>query len=814
MKKQKPNTPAAPDTQRWLPALLVLFVGSGGAALIYEIVWFQLLQLVIGSSAISLGVLLGTFMGGMCLGSLLLPRWIDARQHPLRVYSYLELGIGVCGLLALFGVPLISGAYMLGAGWGLTGPFVRALVAGVCLLPPTLLMGATLPAVARWVEATPEGVSWLGFFYGGNIAGAVLGSLLAGFYLLREYDLQTATLVAVALNVTVALLALWLAKQTQYAPAAVAQESAETPRDTRIVYVAIALSGLTALAAEVIWTRNLSLIFGGTVYTFSLILAVFLSGLGIGSGFGSALAHRTAQPAVALGWCQMLLCAALAWAAYMIGASLPFWPINPHLSSDIWFNFQLDFVRCLWTVLPGAILWGMSFPLALAAAASRGQDAGRLVGRVYAANTVGAIVGSLSASLLLVAWLGSQRSQQILLAVSGISGLMLLAPIAIRAEAGRERWSWRGALLLVAATVGAALLLRVIPAIPGILVAEGRDAATMLNRDEILYTGEGTMASVAVTRSREGYLQYHNAGKVQASGKAEDMRLQRLLGHLTTLLPAQPRSVLVIGCGAGVTAGAVSVDPQVERVTIAEIEPLVPRVISTYFSQHNFDVVRNPKVHVENDDGRHFVMTTKAKFDAITSDPLDPWVKGAAMLYTEEFFTSARQHLNPGGVVTIFVQLYQTSEAAVQSELATFFKVFPQGYVVGNTEAGEGYDLVLVGQAERTPINVDALEERLLRPEYAQMQQSLSEVGIRSAVGLFTSYTASGADLAGWLKDAPLNRDRNLRLQYLAGLALNLDQGFRIYRNMLAYKRYPEGLFVGSEERLQKLRNAIGPNAP
>src|SRR5205085_9000690 len=138
-------------------------------------------------------VLLGTFMGGMCLGSLLLPRLVDARRHPLRVYAYLELGIGACGLLVLFGVPLIGGVYAAGAGLGLTGPFVRALVAGVCLLPPTLLMGATLPAVARWVEATPKGVSWLGFFYGGNIAGAVIGSLLAGFYLLRVYDLQTAT---------------------------------------------------------------------------------------------------------------------------------------------------------------------------------------------------------------------------------------------------------------------------------------------------------------------------------------------------------------------------------------------------------------------------------------------------------------------------------------------------------------------------------------------------------------------------------------------------------------------------------------------
>ena len=189
-----PTGPAAP--RRFLPVLLVLFVGSGCAALIYEVVWLQLLQLVIGSTAVSLGVLLGTFMGGMCLGSLLLPRLVSGRRHPLRVYALLELGIGVIGLVVLFGMPYVEQVYARYAGHGLAGILLRGAVAGVCLLPPTLLMGATLPAIARWVETDPEGVSWLGFFYGGNIAGAVFGCLLAGFYLLRVHDMATATYVA------------------------------------------------------------------------------------------------------------------------------------------------------------------------------------------------------------------------------------------------------------------------------------------------------------------------------------------------------------------------------------------------------------------------------------------------------------------------------------------------------------------------------------------------------------------------------------------------------------------------------------------
>ena len=199
---------------------------------------------------------------------------------------------------------------------------------------------------------------------------------------------------------------------------------------------------------------------------------------------------------------------------------------------------------------------------------------------------------------------------------------------------------------------------------------------------------------MAVSRMPNGVLNYHNAGKIQASSEPQDMRLQLMLGHLTTLLPEHPRSILVIGCGAGVTAGAVSVNPEVERVTIVEIEPLVPQVVSKYFSEYNYDVVRNPKVRVELDDARHYPLTTQEKFDAITSDPFDPWVKGAATLYTKEFFEEVREHLNPGGVATVFVQLYQSSTDVVKSEIATFLQVFPDGVVLGNTYDGAGYDLV------------------------------------------------------------------------------------------------------------------------
>jgi spermidine synthase len=765
----------------------------------------------------SSGVLLATFMGGMCLGSLFLPRLISRSQHPLRVYALLELGIGAIGLVMLVVMPLVGRVYTSWGGYGVSGYLLRGIAASICLLPPTLLMGATLPAVARWIETTPRGVSWLGFFYAGNIAGAVFGSLLAGFYLLRVFDMTSATLVAVAFNAAVGMLGLLVASVTppssvRPAEGAESPVSVEPASDITMVYVAIALSGFCALAAEVVWTRILSLLFGASTYTFSLILAVFLIGLGIGSSLGSVVAKTIERPRVALGWCQLLNVGAIAWSAHMLLTSLPYWPINASISTDIWFNFQLDFVRALWAVLPGPVLWGASFPLALAAVARRGQDPGRLVGGVYAANTLGAIFGSLAASLMLVYWFGSQHAQQAMMIVSGLSGLLLLAPAEFSPTPQAETASFRGVapVALVVALGLAAFLVRTVPPIPGILVAYGRYAATWIGQTgDIFYVGEGLNSSVAVSRMGNGVLNYHNAGKVQASSQPQDMRLQRMLGHFTTLTPKDPKRVLVIGCGAGVTAGAVSVDNHVESLTIAEIEPLVPRVVSTYFGEHNFNVVQNPKTHVTIDDARHFLLTTHETFDAITSDPLDPWVKGAATLYTREFFELAKRHLNPGGTITLFVQLYESSPAAVKSEIGTFFEAFPNGIIWGNTHQGKGYDTVLLGQVEPTHFDVDELQAKLDRPEYAAVKKSLSEIGINSAIDLLANYAGRAADMKEYLRDAPINHDRDLRLQYLAGLGLNLYQSDVIYSEILRYKRFPEGLFSGSEASMRQLREAV-----
>jgi spermidine synthase len=805
------------QSARFLPLLVLLFAASGCSALIYEIVWFQVLQLVIGSSAVSLAVLLGTFMGGMCLGSLALPRVISPRFHPLRVYALLELGLGIMGIAVLFGMPYVDRFYTEVAGYGWPAMPLRAIVCGVCLLPPTMLMGATLPAIARWVETTPQGVSWLGLFYGGNIAGAVFGCLLAGFYLLRVYDLATATYVAAILNATVALLGLGVATVTRHR-APEKTTAALVERGSWTVYIAIALSGSCALAAEVIWTRLLSLMLGATVYTFSIILAVFLVGLGIGSSIGSILARLNPRPGIVLGICQLFLTAAIAWTAYMLAQSLPYWPIDPSLSSSPWLNFQLDLVRCLWAILPATCLWGASFPLALAAAATRGQDPGQLTGRVYAANTVGAILGAVGASLFFVRWLGTQDAQRMLIGLSAVAALLVLMaplwPLARKAPLPIRRFQLgprlAGALLLmVSIFVPAMLLAWSVPGSPWELVAYGRSLPTYDGQSEILYMGEGMNSSIAVTQEPGGARNFHVSGKVEASSYPQDMRLQRMLGHLPALFHPKPRSVLIVGFGAGVTSGSFTVHPDVERITICEIEPLIPQAVAPYFGEENYEVVHDPRVEIVFDDARHYVLTTPHKFDIITSDPIHPWVKGSATLYTKEYFELCKQHLNPGGIITQWVPLYESNMDVVKSEIATFFEVFPEGTIWSNTENNQGYDIVLLGQAEPLKVDADALQERLDRPDHAAVKKSLEDVGFRTVVGLLATYGGQASDLRPWLKNAEINRDRNLRLQYLAGLELDTKDSKFIHEAMLNHRQFPEKLLTGSGWRSGAVKVAI-----
>jgi spermidine synthase len=805
--------------------ILVLLAGSGCAALIYEVVWFQQLQLVIGSSAVSLGLLLATYMGGLFLGSVALPRLIPAGHHPLHLYGLLELGTAILGILILSGLPYVGAFYITSAAQGFPNVLLRGIMAAVCLLPPTILMGATFPILSRWLEPTRSGVSWMGLFYGANIAGAVIGCLWSGFYLLRVYDLATTTYVAVGMNAVVALASFGLAPDEYRAPAhGVCKERDARAREGTAIYIAIALSGLSALGAQVVWTRLLSVLFGTTVYSFSIILAVFLVGLGIGSGVGAMLARWTERPQLIFGLCQVILAASIAWTAWVIAKSLPYWPVDAPLALSPWFNFQFDLFRALWTILPATVLWGVSFPLALASLAAPAQDPGRLAARVYGANTLGAIVGALVFTFALVPGWGTMHSQQVLIVMPCVAALILLAPLCLRpaGQPYREPHAkWHGVMTLGIFLAFASVLIGTVSEIPWQVIAYGRRVALMMYSDreqsktrpmKLLYRGEGLNSSVAVT-DQSGLRTIYVNGNSEASNADDDLRLERMAGHLPALIQSNARDVLIVGFGAGVTAGSFVTHREVKRIVIAELESLIPPVSGRFFRQENYGVAEDPRTTLFYDDGRHYLLTHEDRFDVITSDPVHLWVRGTSALYSKEYFELVRRHLQPGGAVAQWLPLYDGDVETIRSVMATFFEVFPNGTVWSNHNAdrGYGYDLVLVGQAAPSKINVDELQRRLDQPDDSAVVGSLRAVGFNSAIDILATYLGQASDLKPWLAGAQINLDRNLRLQYLAGFDINSHTSEEIYQLLLAQRRFPGTVLVGSDGYMRPLRSLLRP---
>jgi len=263
-----------------------------------------------------------------------------------------------------------------------------------------------------------------------------------------------------------------------------------------------------------------------------------------------------------------------------------------------------------------------------------------------------------------------------------------------------------------------------------------------------------------------------------------------------------------------VTAGSFIPYPDVEEITICDIEPLVPDHVAPLFAKENYDVVHNPRVHIVHDDGRHFIRTTKEKFDVITSDPIDPWVKGCAALNTVEYYQMCKEHLNPGGVMSLWIPLYESNDATIKSVLATFFHVYTNGIFWSNDQNGDGYDAVLFGQPDGTKIDLDKWQARLDRPDYDKVKESLADVGFHSANDLLATYAGRAEDLQEWMQGAEINWDKNLRLQYLAGMWLNNYNGTGLLAGITKHYKFPDAMFVGSEELKKGLQDQLKIREP
>jgi len=725
--------------------VLALFALSGAAGLVYQVVWTRELTLVFGVSSLSVSTVLAVFMAGLALGSWWFGRLADRLRSPLALYGLLELGVAAAGWASLPLIHRLPGLLVTvhRADPALT-PWLRPLLAAAILLLPTVLMGGTLPALVKAVGSSVARAGRdAGLLYAVNTLGAAAGTLAAAFWLIQRLGLEGSTLAAVGANLACGLGALLLARTTTGRPAVTtpARPAPTGAQPVRAVLVAIGLSGFLALAYEVLWTRYLIYVIGeNSVHAFALMLATFLVGLTVGSAAAGPLADRSRNPAALLGAVMVLIGAAAITTASLIGALVL--PAAAAESTTFWTATGWHVVKCLGILLVPTALSGATFTLAVRAASSRDDRRGRDLGRVYAANTVGAIAGAAAGGFLVLPALGLRRGLLALASVHVLAGFGLL--LASRRCSPVTRSAWVGG-----AAVGLALL--------GLHLAPDPRQGLMKPGYSLAFYADGPESSVAVLRSdRTGHLGLIVEGDGQAHTSAPGQLHLRQLGHLPLLFHPDPRDVLVVGLGAGITAGSVTRHP-VERVDVVELSPAVIAAASL-FAPFNHDPLADPRVHLHRGDGRHHLLTADRTYDVVTSDPVDPDDAGATSLHSLEYYRLVRSRLGPGGMACQWLDT-NIGFDEYRMLVRTFVAVFPHTSIWN----GGGFT-VLVGSSEPPRVSLADLRRRFSDPG---QRESLAVVGLDSPEALLSCLLAGPDRVRAFVGEGPLNTDDRPLIEYL-----------------------------------------------
>jgi spermidine synthase len=757
-----------------------LFFASGASALVYQVVWLRRLSLILGASHHAVSIVLAAFMGGLALGAFVIGRSAARSGAPLRQYAWLELGIAACALLLPL---LLSGVQELyvalaqalegSSGGAALAAGARALLAFAALVAPTLLMGGTLPVlVAALVRRQADVRARLASLYAINTAGAALGALAAGFVLLPRLGVARSEWLAVAINVAIAALAFWRSRASAgnaaapapaveaAAPAAAPQESATT---LRLVFAGTALCGFGALALEVMWARAIAIAIGSSVYSFTVMLVAFLTGIALGSAIHGALPRR-----LPLGAHFALLLAGIAISTLAVSLTLPLLPeltarlkpaeLGAHF--DPWTALALCFAL-MWVP---CLLHGMAFPLAGEARARLEARAARSVGELVGLNTLGSIAGSLAAGFLLIPYVGLQSS------LLGISALYALGAVALAGPALAAGSARRPARVGAAALALTWLALALLSAQPwdarrlGVFrnnesadLGRAREQSGVFDGATLLFYREGRGSTVSVVEDLAGVRRLQIDGKVVASDASSDLRHELLLAHLPVLAHPAPKSALVVGLGAGITLGGVAAHAELDAIDVAEIEPAVAEASRAFRHLHG-DPLRDARVRLLVEDGRNHLLTTRRRYDVITSDPIHPWVRGSAYLYTREYYEMARARLAPGGVMCQWLPLYQLGLEDLRAAAGAFVDVFPEA-TLWSTPA----DAVLIGTTSPLRVDLGDWQRRLSQP---RVQSGLARVGLDDPLSLLGEYMLSPQGLRRFAEGAVRNTDDNLFLEF------------------------------------------------
>jgi spermidine synthase len=759
-------------------AVCFCFFISGVAGLIYQVAWTKSLGLVFGHTVYAVATVLAAFMGGLAAGSAVLGRWGERQTRPIVVYGWIEILIGVAGILSLPGLSAVRALYLFAYhNIADSTPLLvglRLVASLLVLFLPTFLMGGTLPILVRGVTRhSNEMGSLLSRLYWVNTAGAVVGALIAGFSLLPRIGLFLTIVVAAALNLVAGIVSLRIGR-TWPAVAAAVSKKPVLPQVTvaipRFLLVSFAFVGATAMSYEIAWSRLLAVTLGSSTYAFTLMLATFLAGIALGSRlFEWWAAGRREISEGTFGVTQTLT---------GLGAVL-FLVLFQQMPTILWVlvtatqkTFQglvfAQFATCALAMLPAATVFGFNFPLVtmLIAKSVDGEETdSSAVGLAYAANTVGAIAGAIVVGFWLVPKLGSFR----VAAFTGLGNLLLAAYFAARRVPRRtlELAGTATLAVIVAAAAWSGALYD--PAVANFGMITNRslypktlrlDEVVQLN--DLIFSEDGLNASVSVVRS-ENFLALRINGKTDAS--SGDKITQLMLGHLGMMVHPGPKRVLIIGLGSGMTASAVARYPEVEQIDCVEIEPAVIHAAS-YLETLNHGVVRDPRLHIIVDDARSFLFTSRNQYDLIISEPSNPWIAGVATLFTDEFYRQARMHLAPNGLLVQWVQSYTLFPPDLRMVIGTLAHQFQQ--VTG--WQGLPGDIILLAQPNATPPLTFARMNHLwsipaLRDEYALM-------GMTRPESLIAFHLLDDGDLRKLTADSPLNTDDLTQLEYHAPRAI------------------------------------------
>lgn len=793
-----------PMSPQLLRSVTVLFFLSGAIALVYEVIWGKYLGATLGHTGLAHAVVLATFMGGLAIGNALLGRLADRAKSQLSLYGWLELGVGALAALSPALLGGLSHLYVhLATTFGLTGGALlaaKALVAALALLPPTILMGGTLPALSRFTTrslATMQ--SSIGRLYFLNSFGAVAGSLVAGFVWIPAYGLERALFLGAAINIGVGLMAIYLSKRVaEPAPEGEAPAEAGAPtygaRQVRAMLIAVTLSGFVSLAYEVAWIRLLSLVLGSSTYSFSLMLAAFVGGIALGSW----LVHRArlpgSDPYVQFGWAQWGI-------ALSVMLTLPFYeqlPLAmmrlgagvPRVEAMFYLFEAVKFGVCFLLMLAPATCIGMTLPLASRVVTRSVSEVGAKVGTVFSLNTMGNVAGALVGGLVLMPAFGIRGAIEVGLVINLLlAGLLVLA--APQGARGR-RWALAGAPLAVLAVYHAVvpgwdMRLLTIGAYRqnvAAYMAQGGDLKQMLAPFKNIYHRDDPGATIDVVQTPDEVVMYTN-GKADASSKG-DMATQRLLGQLPLLIRPQAEEVLLVGLGSGVTAGSVLTHP-VKSLDVVEIAPAVLEA-SEHFAHVNHRPLTDARTRVHIDDASSHLRLSPQRYDVVISEPSNPWVAGIGNLFTTEFYREVSHRLKPGGLMVQWFHTYEMDDPTFRLVLRTFTHTF--GHVaLWQPEHG---DVILVGSHAPIRLQADAAIARLAVPRVAEDLAPIRLTRLSTLLSLQMITDEGVRRLAG---PGPLNTEAHPILEYQAPKAF--FTGARSY------------LHFGADERLR-----VGHHAP